>query len=739
MKLRPVSLAAALALAVFARASSARADEISVTTAAALVAAIGAEKAGDVLTLADGVYAMGGATCAASGSVDKPITVRSATPLGARIEFDALEGFLVKGAHWHFEGLDVRGVCATDDACEHAFHVVGGEAEGFVLRRSRVRDFNAQLKVNAAPDGQGKYQMANHGLVEYSELADTHPRATGNPVTKLNIDGGLGWIVRGNYLHDFRKAGGNKVSYGAFMKSGGAGGLFERNLVACSKDDSSGGVRIGLSFGGGGTGPQYCAPAFDANVPCAVEHTDGVMRNNLIVGCSDVGIYVNRGKNTRVLFNTLVATSGIDFRFDTTTGEAHANLLMGKVRSRDGAAFTATDDRAELPLDFFTSLYADPLAFDFAPKGDTASLQVAAAHPQVSDDYCAAPRPVEKLAVGALEHSLGGCDVLPPPEGAGSGSASSGGSGGAGTTTGSAATTGSGGAGGEASSSTSSASGGDGTDGSGATDSGCTIGATGSGAPTGRGASALVLVLLGTLLGRRKRRVLGAPAAALASGAAAHGLVACGTDATTVDASGSGEATTSSASASPEEASSASVTTSASGSGGQGGAAATATGTGGAGGGASEAGIVPAVDVCAKPSDACAMAPVDSVLRATYRKDVYLPQYVKAGTADPKTGGRFHVAAIAAASGDVTEIKVNGAATADALAKGKLDWVQVWPRTAVAGEPVWVAFHSRDAAWDSASTGKLEVATKGGMAIDGTFPVAKALVPLTYVTTTPAP
>jgi hypothetical protein len=31
------------------------------------------------------------------------------------------------------------------------------------------------------------------------------------------------------------------------------------------------------------------------------------------------------------------------------------------------------------------------------------------------------------------------------------------------------------------------------------------------------------------------------------------------------------------------------------------------------------------------------------------------------------------------------------------------------------------------------------VATKGGMAIDGTFPVAKALVPLTYVTTTPAP
>jgi len=102
--------------------------------------------------------------------------VRSATPLGARIEFDAVEGFHVTGAHRHFEGLDVRGVCASDDACEHAFHVTGGEAEGFVLRKSRVRDFNAQLKALAAPDGQGAYQMASHGLVELCELGDTRAR-----------------------------------------------------------------------------------------------------------------------------------------------------------------------------------------------------------------------------------------------------------------------------------------------------------------------------------------------------------------------------------------------------------------------------------------------------------------------------------------------------------------------------------------------------------------------------------
>jgi hypothetical protein len=496
-----------LALATLSLAPSALAADVMVTTSAELTAAIAAAQPGDTLTLADGVYPMSGVTCAASGTADAPITVRSATPLGARIEFDALEGFHVTGGHWHFEGLDVRGVCASDDACEHAFHVTGGKAEGFVLRRSRVRDFNAQLKVNAAPDGQGTYQMANHGLVEFSEFADTHPRATANPVTKLNIDGGIGWIVRGNVLHDFRKAGGNEISYGAFMKSGGSDGLFERNLVACSKDDVSGGIRIGLSFGGGGTGPQFCAPAFDANVPCAVEHTNGVMRNNLIVGCSDVGIYVNRGKNTRLLFNTLVATSGIDFRFDTTTGESHANLLMGKVRARDGATFTVTDDRAEQPLEVFTSLYADPLALDFAPKGDTASLQVAAAHAEVSDDYCARSRPTTSLAIGALEHSLGGCVVLPPPEGEGGGGATSGGgaAGSGGATSGGGGTAGSGGA-------APTTAGTGGSTASGASEgasssSGCAVGGTRIGA-SGDG-DAIVMVVLGGLLGRvwgRRRR-----------------------------------------------------------------------------------------------------------------------------------------------------------------------------------------------------------------------------------------
>ena len=354
---------------------------IDVADAAALSAAIAAAAAGDEIVLATGSYALSGASCSASGTAQQPIVVRSAEPLGAVIEFDGLEGFLVTGAHWHFEDLDVVGVCANHSDCEHAFHVVGG-ADGFALTGSRVRDFNAQLKVNAQNE-----VAPNDGLIEGCDIGDTAGRQTGNPVTKLNIDGGLRWIVRGNYIHDFQKAGGNGISYGAFMKSGGAEGLFDRNLVLCTSDDNSDGVRLGLSFGGGGTAPQFCAPAYDANVPCSVEHDGGTMRNNIIANCNDVGIYLNRSANTTLLFNTLVGTAGIDFRFDTSDGLAHGNVVSGPIRDRDGATHSEGPNLLDVTQGQFDGWYTDPLHGDLSLAGDVSSLVgQASSHAQIDDD-----------------------------------------------------------------------------------------------------------------------------------------------------------------------------------------------------------------------------------------------------------------------------------------------------------------------------------------------------------------
>lgn len=384
---------------------------VDVATPAELLAAIQSAQAGDEIVLADGNYPLTGANCSAAGTEDMPIVVRAANPLGAKVELDSLEGFKVTAPHWHFEGLDVRGVCAVDSNCEHAFHVMGA-AEGFVLRRSRVRDFNAQLKVNAS-NIDGTYVIPHKGLIEYNELGDTRGRNTSNPVTKLNIDTGDDWVIRGNYIHDAYKMGGDGVSYATFLKSGGNRGLVERNLVVCSKD-TTGGTRIGLSFGGGGTGAQYCAPAFDPDKPCSIEHTGGTMRNNIIANCTDVGIYLNRAKESHILYNTLVATAGVDFRFDTTSGEAVGNVLAGVIRARDNAMLTNSENR-ESVLEFST-WYQAPLVGDLKVIGDVSSL-VGMGTPRfdVPNDYCGATRPAV-LTLGAIEHSIPtGCETTMPP------------------------------------------------------------------------------------------------------------------------------------------------------------------------------------------------------------------------------------------------------------------------------------------------------------------------------------
>ena len=392
----------------------ASAEVVNVTTPSELMTAISDAQPGDEIVLAAGTYRLSGATCAASGTQGMPIVVRSAEPLGAKLELDGLEGFKVTGAHWQFDGLDIRGVCANDSDCEHAFHVTGA-AHDFVLRNSRVRDFNAQVKSNAAQIG-GTWVAPNRGLIENNDIGDTRARATDNPVTKLNIDGGEDWVIRGNYLHDFHKAQSDQISYGAFFKSGSKRGVMERNLVVCERDAPEGGYRIGLSLGGGGTDPAFCAPAYDPGVPCSVEHEAGIIRNNIIANCSDVGVYLNRAKDSKVLYNTLIETTGIDFRYETTTGEAIGNVLTAVIRSRNGAPAPSMIANLEnVLLGEFEMWYRDPLVGDLEVTGNVdALLGMGPAHAQVTDDYCGRTRPASGLALGAVEHSLGACDTQDP-------------------------------------------------------------------------------------------------------------------------------------------------------------------------------------------------------------------------------------------------------------------------------------------------------------------------------------
>jgi hypothetical protein len=226
--------------------------ERPVSSTAALVAAIGQANPGDVIVLQAGTYAIG-----AKISVSRPgtrqgrITVRAAVPGTALLRSTVPEPFLVRAPWWTFRGLVMEGTCVSDSDCEHAFHIVAG-AHGTVARDSTLRDFNAAIKGNGDLVGSARVYPGDV-LILANRIYNRRARDTANPVTAIDVVGGDRWTLRGNYIADIGGISPGKVSYQAFLKGNGSGGLIERNLVVCSQRHMSG-VRLGLSLGGGTTG-----------------------------------------------------------------------------------------------------------------------------------------------------------------------------------------------------------------------------------------------------------------------------------------------------------------------------------------------------------------------------------------------------------------------------------------------------------------------------------------------------
>jgi len=178
--------------------------------------------------------------------------------------------------------------------------------------------------------------------------------------------------------------------------------------------------------------------------------------------------------------------------------------------------------------------------------------------------------------------------------------------------------------------------------------------------------------------------------------------------------------------------------------GGQSTAGGTQVGAGPAGGGGAggvDDAIIPAAVSCSPTSAACAAAAPDLDLLASYRKDHFLPssKYDEPNP-EPTTGGRVQVVAVAARNGPVTQVLVDGVDVSlidqpNPPSAPPFEWAHVWPSQAVAGEPIWVSFHSVDAKWDNVAAAELAIQSAGGTIVSGTFPVAATELPLTYVTT----
>ena len=385
-----------------------------VSTAQELRDAVAQANPGDSIVLADGTYRLDGKLrIDRPGTQSEPIRIEAANLHQALIEVNTVEGISWSAAHWHMEGLRFKGVCANPGDCEHALHIVA-DADGIVIRHNVFEDFNAQIKGNGVKQDDGSFLMPDDVLIEANEFFDNTIRPTGAPVTKIDIVGGNRWTIWGNFIHDFAKGGGNNISYAAFLKGKSTDGIFERNLVVCEALHT-GHVRLGLSFGGGGTGDQFCP-----GNTCTPEHSNGIMRNNIIAKCpKDVGIYLNESANTLIEHNTLYDNSGIDVRFESSSATLRHNLMTGRIRERNGGTITASEGNLDqLSNQDFAAFFLDPANLDFTLVNGAMFVDKALGM-TTTDDFCGQLREPGAMDIGAVEYLTDTpCDTstLPPSD-----------------------------------------------------------------------------------------------------------------------------------------------------------------------------------------------------------------------------------------------------------------------------------------------------------------------------------
>jgi hypothetical protein len=335
---------------------------VAVASVAELRAALANALPGDTIALAPGVYRLSDSPYIPidrAGRDDAPILVRADVPGTAVIELATPEGFRVAAPNWTFEGLDVRGACRQASECDHAFHVTGF-ARRFVARDNLVTDFNAHFKINGE-DGR----FPDEGRIEGNTLRNQAVRQTSAPVTPIDMVGVDGWVVRRNLIADFAKGQGDRVSFGAYAKGAGTGNRFEENVVVCEaavRGDND--QRVGISLGGGGTERGFCR-----DHACVAEQFEGVIAKNLIAGCSDDGIYLNRAARSRVIGNALFDTAGLAARFPETSADVRGNVVDGIIRARDDAWMRDADNVETRPLLLYLGVH--PLRSRMAERPGT--------------------------------------------------------------------------------------------------------------------------------------------------------------------------------------------------------------------------------------------------------------------------------------------------------------------------------------------------------------------------------
>lgn len=384
---------------VTAMVSTASAEEIVVSTRAGLVDAFDRAQAGDVVRLVPGTYRFSRSIWTShAGTPAAPIRVTGGTLPDVRLDFESVEGLVFNHAYWILENVWVNGVCNDPGACEAAVGVKP-PADGFVMRGCRISNWSQHVKAS---------RTRNDEADDASLIANEFYNDVPINGSAIDIVGGKRWRVAGNFVHDFGGDPSN-ADYGIFLKGGTSSGVVERNLVICGAGRPSFGVEVGISMGGGGTGFTYCP-----NRDCSCEDRNSIVRNNIVLRCSDAGLHTKRACGSKFLHN-MVAESGGGFQIQHDgAGDPvviQNNVLGGRIFGENN--YVAMNNAVGVAGAALSKIYRDPTNADLREGSDPSAVRDRAVHlGEVTEDYCGVPRPAGARDLGPVEFPAG-CAILP--------------------------------------------------------------------------------------------------------------------------------------------------------------------------------------------------------------------------------------------------------------------------------------------------------------------------------------
>ena len=343
---------------------------------------------GDTIVLDPGTYTIRGYSSILIRKRRGPITVKGATgnPADVTIEGGGIDDTSVShvfnlddSPRWTFQDFTTRNTYYFGFKFDHG-------STDCVIRNVVMRDHgSAGIKGTSDPES-GTYP--DRLLVESCAIGFSKSSGSSREAVE-GIDGvGVNdWVIRKNRFLNIQKHG--REAYALFTKGNSSNTIVEANYFE--------NCFIAISLGGGGTGERFFRDFGDT-----YEHSNGMIRNNVMIRTNDAAIYINKGIDTKIYNNTLFECElNIQLRYPETTAWVRNNLVKRSpsnpkeplVRARDGAEVLADEHNLVAHSSDFIQPFQSLNAFDLHLTPTSSAIAKGLdLGPDVPDDFDGVPR-----------------------------------------------------------------------------------------------------------------------------------------------------------------------------------------------------------------------------------------------------------------------------------------------------------------------------------------------------------